>query len=121
MTTTTQEQVGVAGGNAALSITTKDQFDRLIQVDEQLDASSTLATTHYVFTPDNNVSAVIDPEGVTTNLVHDLDGHRIQIARGAQIWNYTYDKNGNIATEQVPGASGPLDLAYTTSAPTGEI
>ena len=54
---------------------------------------------------------------VTTTLSHDLAGHRTQITRsGGRSWKYTYDRNGNVIAEQVPGSSSPItDLQYTTT------
>jgi len=112
---TTREVVGAAGGQSASSTTVHDRFDRLVEVDEQLDLAPTFAATRYSYAADNDVSTVIDPEGVTTSLFHDLAGHRTQIARGARSWNYGYDKNGNMVSEQVPGAPNAAGALFITS------
>ena len=116
---TVTEIVGAAGGTPATTKTVNDSFGRLIEVHEQLTVSPTptYAVTHYSFGPDDIVSTVVDPEGVTTQLQHDLAGHRIQISRHGRTWKFGYDKNGNLISEQVPGSPNPpvTDLNYTTT------
>jgi RHS repeat-associated protein len=115
LTKTTTEVVGVAGGLPASTTTISDRFDRLSQVQEQTGAS-TWATTTYTYDPDDNVASIVDPEGVTTLLAHDFDGRRTRITRGARVWKYTYTKNGNMSSEQVPGSTGIADdINYTTT------
>ncbi|HPH70247.1 MAG TPA: hypothetical protein PLF40_31065, partial [Kofleriaceae bacterium] len=46
-------------------------------------------------------------------LVHDFAGRRTSINRDGKVWNYTYDKNGNMLAEQVPYPSGALAADYT--------
>jgi hypothetical protein len=53
------------------------------------------------------VRSVVDPEGVTTSLVHDFGGRRTEITRHGRTWKYGYDKNGNMIWERVPGSPGP--------------
>jgi YD repeat-containing protein len=109
------EVVGAAGGQPATTQTITDDFGRLVEVWEATSAS-TFAVTQYTYGPDNNVRTIVDPEGVTTTLTHDLAGRRTQIERHGRIWQYTYDRNGNLVAEQVPGSTGPLtDPDYTTT------
>jgi RHS repeat-associated protein len=118
LTQTTSEVVGAGGGQSAVTRTTHDAFGRLTQVDEQTAAApATRATTHYRYDPDDQVTTVIDPEGVTTTLSHDFAGHRTQIARAGWLWKYTYDTNGNLIAAQAPGSSNPpvTDPLYTTT------
>ncbi|MBX3159707.1 MAG: hypothetical protein KF773_27300 [Deltaproteobacteria bacterium] len=116
MTTVTAEWVGVAGGHSALTMTVKDRLGRLVEVRERI-ADGTYAITHYGYGPDDVVNSVIDPEGVTTTMTHDFAGHRTAITRpGGRTWKFTYDKNGNVASEQVPGSTSPVtDPAFTTT------
>ena len=117
LSTTTREVVGAAGGQAASSTAVRDRYDRLVEVDEQLDLGPAFATTLYTYSPDDNVRTVVDPEGVTTALAHDFAGHRTRIERGSRVWKYGYDKNGNMVSEQVPGSPNPplSDAAFTTT------
>lgn len=114
LTKTTSEIVGAAGGTPASTMTIADRFGRLSQVREQ--TATTWHTTTYTYDPDDNVSTIVDPESVTTSLVHDFGGRRTQITRGTREWKYTYTKNGNMSSEQVPGSTGVTDaINYTTT------
>jgi RHS repeat-associated protein len=118
LTQTTTEAVGIAAGQIAVKTTTNDAFGRLIRVQEQTAASPlTWATTDYTYAPDDNVKTIVDPEHITTRLTHDFAGHRTEIVRpGGRTWKYTYDLNGNMIAEQVPGSTGPLsDPDYTAT------
>jgi RHS repeat-associated protein len=118
LTRTTTEVVGAAAGQIAATKTANDAFGRLIRVQEQTTGSPpTWATTAYTYAPDDNVETVVDPEHVTTKLKHDFTGRRIQIVRpGGRTWKYTYDLNGNMIAEQVPGSTGSsTDPDYTTT------
>jgi RHS repeat-associated protein len=110
LTQTTSEVVGLAGGNPAVTKTVTDRFGRLVEVHEQLTPSpATWATTLYTYGPDDNVRTVTDPEAVTTALEHDFAGRRTAITRSGRVWKYTYDRNGNMKSELVPGADDLLD------------
>ena len=117
VTATTTDVVGAAGGAVGATRLVSDALGRLVSVQERTQVSpATWATTSYSYGPDDNVASVIDPQGVTTTLVHDRAGRRIQIGRGGRLWKYTYDKNGNQIAAQVPGSAGPTtDAAYTTT------
>ncbi|MCX5742180.1 MAG: hypothetical protein NT062_06760, partial [Proteobacteria bacterium] len=69
----------------------------------------------YGYAADDHVQQVTDPEGVTTLLAHDLAGHRTSITRGARTWTYTYDRNGNLQSEEVPRPAGASQLDYVTT------
>ncbi|MBA3405681.1 MAG: hypothetical protein H0U13_13540, partial [Gemmatimonadaceae bacterium] len=115
---TVVEVVGVAGGIPATTKTVSDSFGRLTEVHEQISTKPTVfAVTHYTFGPSDNVVTVVDPENVTTALVHDFAGHRTQIIRHGRTWKYGYDKNGNMISEQVPGSPSPpaTDPDYTNT------
>jgi len=115
VTQTTSEVVGAALGQIGVTKTVNDRFGRLATVHEKT-GTSTWAITTYQYGPDNLVSSIQDPQGATTSLAHDFAGQRVRITRGTRIWKYTYDKNGNMIAEQVPGSGGPLtDLAYTVT------
>jgi YD repeat-containing protein len=110
LTQTTSEVVGAAGGNPAVTKIVKDRFGRLVEVHEQLTPSpATWATTLYTYAPDDNVRTVTDPETVTSELEHDFAGRRTAITRSGRTWKYTYDRNGNMKSELVPGADDLLD------------
>jgi len=122
--------VDVTYGDAATTTTevasdatvasTKTETDKLGRVWKVHELTSTAPTTWevttYAYGPDDNVASITDPQGVVTSLVHDFAGQRTQITRGTRLWKYTYDRNGNVATEQVPSPNPTLDGAlYTTS------
>jgi RHS repeat-associated protein len=119
LTTTTTEETGIAGGNEASTRTIKDRFGRLVQVEERTRVSPTpaWATTTYSYGPDDQVMSVVDPEGVTTAMVHDFAGRRTRITRHGRSWCYGYDKNGNLESEEIPGPNSSCtgDINYTTS------
>jgi RHS repeat-associated protein len=116
LTKTSQEVIPAGGTPPATTVTKTDSYGRLAEVDELIAAPSNFATTLYQYDANDNVEEVDAPEGVTTVLDHDLDSRRTSITRGARTWTYTYDRNGNIVTEQVPGSSGPeTDADYTTT------
>ena len=122
VTKTVREVTGVAGGLAAATKTVTDSFGRLVEVHEKYAGpgngqSEQFAITHYTYGPDDNVIAVVDPQSVTTQLQHDFAGRRTQIVRHGRTWKYTYDKNGNLISEQVPGSPNPpvTDPDYTTT------
>src|SRR5690606_24925821 len=64
--------------------------------------------TQYDYGPDDLVRMIVDPEGVTTRLFHDLAGRRTRIDRAGRSWHYGYDRNGNMVSQAVPGASDAL-------------
>lgn len=112
---TTTEIVGGSGGETAVTKVVVDAFGRVIEVDE-LRAANQWAVTKYSHTPDDEISAITDPESRVTTLVHDFAGRRTQITRGTSSWNYTYDRNGNLRAELVPGATSVVEqLSYTTT------
>ena len=118
LTQTTTEVVGVRAGQIAVKRTTKDSFGRLIRVDEQTAASPpTWATTQYAYDPDDNIKIIVNPEQITTSWTHDFTGHPVQIERpGGRTWKYSYDLNGNVIAQQVPGSTGSVtDPDYTTT------
>ncbi len=116
---TTSEVVGVAGGQPARTTTVGDRYGRLVRVDEEAGGTGLplgWASTQYDYGPDDIVRQIIDPEGVTTHLAHDVDGRRIRIERAGRIWLYGYDKNGNVISQTVPGSSGTLtDEAFRST------
>lgn len=116
MSKTVTEYLGSAGGTQARTKTITDSFGRLTQVHERTSTGpEAFAVTNYTYGPDDNVVLVVDPQGVTTQLVHDLGGRRTQINRHGRSWKYSYDLNGNLKSEQVPGASLGQEALYTTT------
>ena len=101
LTSTTTEVVGAAGGKVGETQTTNDRFGRLQLVKEKT-AASTYATTTYGYDAADNVASIVDPQNVTTVLVHDFAGRRTSITRGGRTWNYGYDKNGNLESVKTP-------------------
>ncbi len=115
---TVTEAVGAATGQIAVTRTTSDSFGRLVKVEEQTAAVPlTWATTQYSFGPDDMVIRVVDPQSVTTTMAHDFAGHRTQVTRSGRTWQYGYDRNGNMTSEQVPGSPTPpmSDVRYIST------
>ncbi|MFN0246110.1 MAG: toxin TcdB middle/N-terminal domain-containing protein [Kofleriaceae bacterium] len=111
------EVVGTAGGNPGQAESWVDFYGRVIQLKET-SAASTFQTTTYAYDPLDNVKSIVDPQGGTITMQHDLAGRRTQITRpGNRTWKYTYDRNGNITSEQVPGSTNPpiTDPLYTNT------
>ncbi len=111
-TTTTTTEVGT-GASLASTKSETDTLGRLRKVSELLTAApNTWAVTAYTYGPDDNVSSITDPQVSpqnVTSLAHDFAGRRTQIARGTRLWKYTYDKNGNADSEQVPSPDPTMD------------
>lgn len=113
--TTTTVEIASDTSQIAETQTINDRFGRLIQVKEKTGAS-TFATTTYSYGPDDLIIQIVDPQNLTTNLVHDFAGRRTQITRATRTWRYGYDRNGNMTSEQVPGSTSSLtDIDFTTS------
>lgn len=116
VTQTASEFLQPGDGKSASTKTINDRLGRLAEVHELTDNDEWSVTT-YIHGPDDIVSTIIDPEDVTTSLTHDFAGQRTGITRHGRTWKYTYDKNGNMITEQVPGSPNPplTDPDYTTT------
>jgi RHS repeat-associated protein len=118
--TTSVEMLGIVGSSlaqGAATQTAKDAFGRILTVTEQTSTSPVAwVTTTYRYDAADNVTQVTDPEGVVTTMTHDLAGRRTSITRNGRVWKYAYDRNGNVQSTQVPGATGAGDQAnYITS------
>jgi RHS repeat-associated protein len=121
LVTTTAEVVGTAGGNPASTSTSRDQFDRLVEVDEST-GSGGPATTTYSYAPDDTVASVTEPECITTLISDDFAGRRTGISRSSNCqrmavreWTYQYDGNGNMVSESLPCTGTGCVANYTTT------
>ncbi len=124
-TSTTTEVVGAAGKPVPLApglpvpvastVSTVDDFGRLITVTERRAETGPgqWATTNYTYSPRNEMATITEPQGIVTTLVLDFAGRRAAITRDGKTWNYTYNKNGNMVSEQVPYPAGALAADYT--------
>ncbi len=113
LATTRRENAG-GDGPEAETTTTTDVFDRLVRVDERIDGT-TLAATTYAHDALDNVKAITDADGLVTTLDHDWRSRRTTITRGARVFRYEYDLNGNLVREIAPVPAGGDPLLYTTS------
>lgn len=114
---TTTEQTGQAGGYAASTRTTKDQFGRLKTVEEQISASRWVQTA-YGYDGADRVNAIVDPEGVHTSIGYDLAGRRTSITRvglTTRVWTYGYDLNGNMVWATTPCTGTGCAATHTTT------
>ena len=110
---TTRTEVAASGPEAETT-TTEDVFGRLVRVDERRNATE-IATTLYTHDPLDNVKTITDPDGLVTTLDHDWRSRRTAITRGARVFRYEYDLNGNLLREIAPVPAGADPLLYTTS------
>ena len=111
---TSQRVVGTGGGQQSQTTSTTDVFGRLVKVDEYT-SGTTMATTSYGYDPGDTVNQIVDAMSVTTTMKHDFAGHRSEVTRGGRTWKFTYDKNGNLSTELVPGSTAMTVVDYTNS------
>lgn len=112
------EVTGAAGGPDAVTELVHDAFGRLIVVREKTsDAGPTFAETFYDFDTRDIVTRIQDPDGIITELEHDRAGRRTKITRASRIWDYQYDRNGNLRFEisPLPGGDVALIPEYTTT------
>lgn len=101
---TTTEHV-TDSGSAGETRTYSDFFGRLVQVDELSDGG-TYATTEYEYDGNDNMSRILDADGIATLMEHDWLSRRTKITRGERVWTYAYDKNGNMVMETSPNNLG---------------
>jgi RHS repeat-associated protein len=101
-------------GPQAQTTTTTDVFGRLVRVEERI-AGTSLATTLYAHDALDNVRSITDADGLVTTLDHDFRSRRTAITRGARVFRYEYDLNGNLLREIAPVPVGSDPLQYTTS------
>jgi RHS repeat-associated protein len=115
LTQTRVEVLGSGPGLPAQTRTTTDAFGRLVKVEEQRAAGPLWATTNYEYSPHDSVKKITDPDNIVTELDHDRAGRRTQIKRGTRIWQYGYDRNGNVISEIVPCTGTNCEATHTTS------
>lgn len=113
--TRTETEVVAGSGQPAITKTTSDAFGRTIEVAELRTAPDQWATTTYTYTCDDNVNTITNPESQITTLVHDFAGRRTQVTRANQSRSYTYDRNGNMRAELIPGWTAILDQPNYTN------
>ncbi|MGE0402087.1 MAG: RHS repeat-associated core domain-containing protein [Kofleriaceae bacterium] len=113
LTSTTTEVVGSAGGKTGETQTINDRFGRLQFVKEKT-GTNIYATTTYSYDAADNVATIVDPQGVTTTLVHDLAGRRTDITRAGRTWHYGYDGNDNLTSVRTP-CTGLACAKYVTT------
>jgi RHS repeat-associated protein len=124
----TRLEVPGAGGQTsgqapAMSKLESDAFGRLIKVSERVSTGpDVFAETTYAFSPRDEVKTIVSvagqPDGVTTELEHDLGGRRTAITRGDRTWRYEYDRNDNLIVEAAPSPNPghePTDAAWTST------
>lgn len=105
-----------SSGAAATTATVHDRLGRLTNVQELRQSPAVYSATRYTYQPDDSIKDVVDPEGVTTTMKSDWAGRRTEVARSGRTWNYVYDPDGNVTSEQVPGSTGPVDVPnYVTT------
>ena len=80
-----------------------DVFGQIASVDEHDNPlEGQVATTRYSYDPAGRVASIVDADGITTTMSHDWADRRTAITRGARVWRYEYDPEGNVLTEVSP-------------------
>lgn len=105
--TKTVEEITTDGSSGSKRLAVADVFGRLVELHEFYPESSNgqaVAITKYAYDANDNLVHVVDADGNETAMVHDFTGNRESITRGERVWRYSYDLNGNILTETMPGA-----------------
>lgn len=90
-----------ADGSGGSSTKVYDAFGRLTQVQEAA-TSSQPAVSNYLYDANDNIRQISDADGTVTVLEHDYLSNRIKISRGDRVWDYLYDLNGNLTSQQSP-------------------
>ncbi|MGH7339820.1 MAG: RHS repeat domain-containing protein, partial [Candidatus Rokuibacteriota bacterium] len=89
-----------------------DVHGRLVEVEDGVGTVG--AITRYSFDANDNPKEVHDADGHSTFLSHDWVGNRTSITRGARVWVYRYDRNGNLVEDVSPAPAG-LEAAFATT------
>jgi RHS repeat-associated protein len=109
--TTTEVGLATPGSKTTVS----DVFDRPLEVREHQPGAPD-AVTRYQHDAAGHLLVVTNADGAATQFGHDWAGRRLTITRGARIWTYGYDLDGNITTVTAPVPAGATAAAYTTTA-----
>lgn len=121
---TQAEVAGASGGSQAAHAESMDRYGRLASVAElatpitnctvyPCGSPGNWSVTSYQYGPNDQMTDIVDADGVLTSLVYDFAKQRTQIAAVGGTWSYTYDLDGNIASEQSP-CSGLSCSKFTT-------
>lgn len=111
-----EEVAGSQGGPVGRTTLLHDRFGRLTEVREYTDlATNTYATTTYQYDPRDAVRRIQNPDGVVTELVHDMGGRRKRILRANKTWSYGYNSSGDLTSESVPPPTPAEAASYTTT------
>lgn len=108
-----EEVAGGEGGPAALTKLVHDNFGRLIQVHEH--TGQDWAITQYEYDARDAITRIQNPDGVVTQLFHDMGGRRTRIVRAGKTWTYGYNNSGDMTSEAVPPPTPAEAAAYTTT------
>lgn len=112
---TTRDQVLANNTGVARHTRTRvDGFGRLVEVGE-LDGHGAWATTTYGYDGNDNLTKVIDADGVTTEFEHDWRSLRTKIIAGSRVWKYGHNLDGKLVSIIVPYPAGADPAAYTTT------
>lgn len=97
--------------NGAQKQVINNSFGQLAKVKEKLN-NGNYVTTEYRYDALGNVTDIRDPDGVQTQLTHDMAGRRIGIDSSGKRWTYGYDNNGNLISVLSPRPSGAAESDY---------
>jgi RHS repeat-associated protein len=102
-----------ADGSGGTKVEHGDVFGRTTTLDE-IDPAAT-ATTQYHYDAKGRLTQVVDADGNPTQLDYDWLGRRTAIRRGARVWLYGYDANGNLTSETAPMPATAESAQYTST------
>jgi len=103
-------QVAVSAPAELVAPLEEFSLGHLVEVREytSLAGGGTYASTLYQYDGHDLVSRIQNPDGVVTQLMHDLGGRRTTIVRGGRTWTYDYNVEDQLTSESVPGPARPV-------------
>ena len=96
-------QVTDQDGNATTLIF--DVLNRLWKVTPPAAGGTGTLYTEYAYDADGNLASRTDPNGHVTSWTYDKDGLVTQKTTPVGTWNFTYDANGNLKTDETHAGS----------------
>ncbi len=116
---TTNTKVLGDGRQGAVTRTTVDAMGQLVTVEEKTDddggpdGGPTFATTRYRYDGGGRIAEMTDPDGIVTEMTHDLAGNRLTITTAGRTWNYGYTDNNKLSSIREPLPEGADANDYT--------
>jgi len=103
-------------GQGARTRYAKDLLGRLAQVTEFDDpAPGQSAITTFGYDALGRTTSITDADGTVTGIGYDFAGRRTLVTRGARVWRFSFDADGNPTSRQTPMPSGATAAQYTST------